>query len=125
MASLIFQPGSTWRKLGYALYSDSLAYREVLNQNPQWTVIESPPAGTTLRNNTNTVGTVGGVSSLSQQSPIVPRPSGETTLNYYPFDTKESYFESLNKYTANALRQVERLNGWSANSIVSDTGVVG
>ncbi len=124
MARLIFQPGSTWRKLGYALYSDSSAYREILDQNPQWTVIENPPIGTALRNKPNTMGSVGGGLALSQQSPIVPRPSGDDTSIYYPFETKDDYFESLNKYTANALKKVEQLNGWSANSVASDTGIV-
>jgi len=111
--------------LGYALYSNSSAYRDVLEQNPQWTVIENPPVGTSLRSNSTSPGLTGGYSGLSQQSPIVPRPSGDTSLNYYPFETKESYFIALNNYTPSALKEVEQLNGWSANSVVSDTGVVG
>jgi hypothetical protein len=125
MANVVFQSGSTWRKLGYALYTDSLAYREVLNQNPQWSVIENPPIGTVLRNNGNTPGSSGGYAGLSQQSPITPRPSGATTLDYFPFDNQAEYLSAALKYSPSALRDVERLNGWSANSVISDTGVQG
>lgn len=122
MAKVFFKAGSTWRKLGYALNSDSLTYREIIENNPQWDVTEYPPVGTELRVKTPVSETNAG---LSQQSPIVSMTSSNNPLAYYPFYSRESYLESALRYSAGALKNVESLNGWSQNSVASDTGLQG
>lgn len=120
MATLSFQPGATWRKLGFVLYSDSLAYREVLEDNPQWDVLNHPPAGAALRSRKSVNSSGPG---LSQQSSVIAPISDAGALLYYPFDNERDYLRSLLKYSPSAMKDVERVNGWSANSIVSDTGI--
>ncbi len=110
----------TWRKLGYGFHSDSLAYREVLNYNPKWSVVELPPPGTVLQEGADTAG-----SGASQQSPIFGRSSGQTSLDFYPFSSEAEYFLSLSSYNRSALREVSRLNGWSLDSSEVVTGQVG
>jgi hypothetical protein len=119
MANLVFQSGSTWRRLGFALYSNSLSYREVLENNPTWSVVKNPPLGTIL-NPGSVTGSVTSV-GLTQQSPVL---SSATTSagDFFPFPSQESYAESLSRYTRLSLRDVERNNGWSAASVHSDTG---
>jgi hypothetical protein len=120
MATLSFQPGATWRKLGFAVYSDSLAYREVLKDNPQWDVLSHPPLGTVLRGKRAQSNAGAG---LSQQPSVISPISGSSSLLYYPFDNLAGYLESLRKYSPSALKSVERVNGWSSNDIISDTGL--
>jgi hypothetical protein len=45
MITVPFQPQFEWRRLGYLFYTDSLKYRDVLDANPQWNVMELPPLG--------------------------------------------------------------------------------
>ena len=47
--SVTFQQQDTWRKLGYLYFTNSLDYRTVLEENPQWKVTELPPIGAQLR----------------------------------------------------------------------------
>jgi len=111
MNTLVFQPGMTWRKLGYGLYSDSMAYREVLDQNPKWSVTELPPVGTVLSSQTTP-----SLSGISQQSSVFGRPTGLSSLEYYPFESEGSYYSALSRYSRNSLAEVERLNGWTMDS---------
>ena len=121
MASLSFQSGSTWRKLGYAIHSNSLSYREVLEDNPQWDVMKHPPIGTRLRSSMSSRASAG----LSQQSSVIGIGSNSDSLVYYPFDNRQDYSLSLVKYTSSSLNDVEKINGWSQNSIVADSGYQG
>lgn len=119
--SVPFQQQHTWRKLGYLYFTDSLEYREVLTQNPQWKVTELPPLGAQLRLSpaVNTVGTPGG---LSQGSFIVGQPTGQNAANIYPYDTPEAYTEALNRYTLQGVIDHETLNGITFDSIPAITG---
>ena len=110
----------TWRKLGYGFYSDSLSYRQVLDNNPRWSVVELPPSGTVLVGGT----TISGAGS-SQQSPVFGRSSGQEVLDFYPFLSEEEYYLSLSSYSRSSLREVSRLNGWSTDSSEVVTGLVG
>jgi hypothetical protein len=118
MASLSFQSGSTWRKLGFALHSNSLAYRDVLEDNPQWNVMSNPPVGTALRTRSSTQVSAG----ASSMSPLIVTSSVGDSLTYFPFDNRSDYVASVAKYTTSALNDVERLNGWSENSSTVDSG---
>jgi len=119
--SVSFQPQFTWRKLGYLYYTNSLDYREVLEQNPQWKVTELPPIGAQLRisSSANTSGTPGG---LTQGSFIFGLPSGQNSADIFPYETRESYTTALNRYTLQGVVDRESLNGITFDSIQAITG---
>lgn len=91
----------TWRKAGFALYSNSLEYRKILDQNLEWSVMETPPPGTVLNKKIS-----------NNYDPA----SNNYDPLFYPFDTSEEYYSSLSRYSTLALAEVERLNGWTASS---------
>jgi hypothetical protein len=119
--SLPFQQEHTWRKLGYLYFTDSLNYREVLNQNPQWKVTELPPVGAQLHivSSENNGGTPGG---LTQGSFIFGLPNGETDREIYPFDTEEQYDIALYRYTLQGVVNRESINGLTFDSEQAITG---
>lgn len=117
--SLPFQQQFTWRKLGYLFYQDSLAYREVLTQNPQWTVTKLPPIGAQIA--VEGVGsTVGG---LSQGNFVFGLPSGSQADEIFPFDTEATYAEALDRYTLQGVVERENLNGITFDSTQAITGL--
>jgi len=120
MKTFPFPPGMDWGKLGFTLYSNSLSYREVLEQNPQWTVTELPPIGAVLE-------VTGGLETgRLQGSPLsFGANSVGVTDAIFPFDTVDSYLSSLNKYSAAALKSVEKVNGLSMVSTPAITGSEG
>lgn len=120
--SVPFQQQDTWRKLGYLYFTNSLDYRVVLEENPQWKVTELPPIGAQLRLNTKNVNhaTPG---SLSQGSFISGSPTGLSSLNYFPFRTEEEYITALNRYTLRGVIDRETLNGITFDSQQALTGV--
>ena len=119
--SVSFQQQDTWRKLGYLYFTNSLDYREVLTQNPQWKVTELPPVGAQLRisPSANTSGTPGG---LTQGSFIFGLSSGATAANIFPYDTEKSYITALNRYTLQGVIDREELNGITFDSTQAITG---
>jgi hypothetical protein len=120
--SLPFQQEHTWRKLGYLYFTDSLNYREVLLQNPQWKVTELPPVGAQLHisPSENSGGTPGG---LTQGSFIFGLPSGSAELEVYPFDSESEYTTALNRYTLQGVVERESINGLTFDSPQAVTGV--
>lgn len=116
--SLPFQQQFTWRKLGYLFFSDSLDYREVLEQNPQWKVTELPPLGAQLRITSGEMTSNG----LSQGNFIFGNPLNGNNLTIYPFDTQKEYVEALVKYSPSAVSQREVINGYTMDSTVISTG---
>jgi hypothetical protein len=119
--SVPFQQSFTWRKLGYLYFTNSLDYREVLEQNPQWKVTELPPLGAQIRLQTssNTSGTPGG---LSQGSFVFGLPTGQSQNTIFPFDNQESYTTALNRYTLQGVIDREEINGISFDSTQAITG---
>lgn len=117
--SLPFQQQLTWRKLGYLFYQDSLAYREVLTQNPQWDVTKLPPVGAQIE--VEGVGaTVGG---LSQGNFVFGLPSGSQADEIFPFDTETAYTEALDRYTLQGVVERETINGITFDSTQAITGL--
>jgi hypothetical protein len=104
----------TWRKLGYAFFSDSSRYREVLKQNPGWNVMENPPIGTTLNKPLETSNTTSG--GLSSQPSVFSFDSENGPQNYYPFPSKQEYFDSVVRYSSASLYVIHKVNGLSIDS---------
>ena len=110
--SLPFQQQFTFRKLGYLYFGDSLSYREVLEQNPQWSVVTLPPIGAELRIR----GTAGSAGTLSQGNFISGLPTGSTEDVIFPYNTQVEYIEALNRYTLQGVVERETLNGVTLDS---------
>jgi hypothetical protein len=120
--SLPFQPQFTWRKLGYLAYTNSTDYRQVLEQNPQWTVWELPPEGAQLRLS-QINGTTSTPGTLSQGSFVTGLTIGESGDAIFPYDTVESYDEALYRYTLQGVVDREDLNGITFDSTQAITGI--
>ena len=122
--SVPFQQQFTWRKLGYLYFTNSLDYRQVLEQNPQWKVTELPPLGAQLRISpaAGTSGTAGG---LSQGSFVFGLPTGQDQVNIFPYETEESYSLSLSRYTLQGVLDRESINGITLDSTQAITGQQG
>jgi len=117
--SIPFQPQFSWRKLGYLYFTDSLSYREVLEQNPQWTVTELPPIGAQQRiTGANSFG-----GTLTQGSFIFGLPSGEQADAIYPYDTEREYLTALNRYTVQGVVERATVNGITLDSEQAITGI--
>lgn len=116
--SLPFQQQFTWRKLGYLFFQDSLSYREILEQNPQWSLVELPPNGAELR----VQGSGGTPGSLTQGNFISGTPTGDQRDLIFPFDTEERYTVALNRYTLQGVVERENLNGITMDSLQAFTG---
>jgi hypothetical protein len=119
VSTFTFGPNFTWRKAGFLFLSNSLAYRDVLNANPEWDITSSPPPGSTLVK-PNSSG-VGGLNMAPITTQSFPSPSPET---YYPFDSRDEYILAVIRYSPSALKSVEKCNGYSSTSsrVLSDLG---
>lgn len=120
--SFPFQQQHTWRKLGYLYFTDSLDYRAVLEENPQWKVTELPPLGAQLRLSP-TDGTTGTTGSLTQGSFIFTGASEAETLDIFPFNSVEEYNDALSRYTLQGVIGRESLNGITFDSSQAVTGL--
>ena len=120
--SVPWQQQHTWRKLGYLYFTNSLEYRQVLEENPQWKATELPPIGAQLRLSpaANTSGTPGG---LTQGSFIFGLPTGENAAEIFPYDTEASYTQALNRYTLQGVVERESINGITFDSTQAITGL--
>jgi hypothetical protein len=118
MISLPFQQQFTWRKLGYLFYTDSLQYRAVLEENPQWSVTELPPIGAQIR-----VPAPQSNSGVNQSSFLFNLPQGGQADAIYPFETQADYEIALNKYTVQGVVLRQSVNGYSFDDLASITGI--
>lgn len=116
--SLPFQQEFTWRKLGYLFFQDSLAYREILEQNPQWEVTTLPPIGAQLE----ITGANNGNGGLTQGTYVSGLVTGSTREDIYPFDSINEYITSLNRYTLQGVINRDSLNGYTLDTPQSITG---
>ena len=119
--SFPFEQQFTWRKLGYLFFEDSLSYREVLEQNPQWEVTKLPPVGAQL----SISGTNGSAGQLTQGNFIFGLGGGgEDEINrIFPFETAAAYDQALNRYTLQGVVNREQINGYNIDSAATITGV--
>jgi hypothetical protein len=116
--TLPFQQQFTWRKLGYLFFEDSLSYREVLEQNPQWSVNKLPPVGAQLQITANG----GNAGSLTQGNFIFGSVTFSEVDRIYPYDNEAEYTVALNRYTLQGVVERESLNGYSIDSDQAITG---
>jgi hypothetical protein len=102
-------------------FTDSLDYRTVLEENPQWTVVELPPIGAQIRVSPSPTssGTPGG---LTQGSFIFGLPAGEESFTIFPYDTEGDYTAALDRYTLQGVVDRESLNGITFDSVQAITG---
>lgn len=115
MNTFVFQPGLTWRKAGYAFFSDSLAYREVINANPIWDITSSPPPGSILYEpDASTTG-------MSRETGLMS--SSQNPEDYFPFNSAEDFNKAFYRYNMQSLLNVERYNGWSLTSTPVLSGI--
>ena len=115
--SLPWQQQFTYRKLGFLFFTDSLSYREVLEQNPQWRVNERPPLGAQLR-----ISSARGISNgLSHGSFVFGLPAADTA-DIFPFGTQKSYVEALVRYSPSAIKDRVVVNGYTLDSEIVTTG---
>ena len=116
--SVPFQPQFTFRKLGYLYFEDSLSYREVLEQNPQWTVTELPPIGAQLLIS----GQNGAAGGLSQGNFIFGAVNVATYDEIFPYETEASYTAALDRYTVQGVVERDTINGITLDSAQAITG---
>lgn len=116
--SVPFQQQFTWRKLGYLYFEDSLSYREVLEQNPQWKVTELPPLGAQLLIS----GQNGTVGTLSQGNFLSGAVNSSVYDDIFPYDTEASYTAALDRYTLQGVVERDSLNGITLDSAQAITG---
>ena len=119
MITVAFQPQFTWRSLGYLFYTDSMKYREVLDNNPQWNVTELPPLGAQLSIQSELSATSGG---LQQSTFVFGLTAGDESDTIFPYDTTQGYQVALDRYTLYSVFFQESLNGYSADSDSAITG---
>jgi hypothetical protein len=121
MNAFPFQQDYTWRKLGFLLYYNSVNYRQVLEENPQWSVIDLPPIGAQMRSDAGTQARSG----LSQASFIYTTGTESSDDGFFPYGSREEYIKSLVRYTPSAINQLTKINGYTADTEEAQTGNTG
>jgi hypothetical protein len=117
MSTVRFQPGVTWAKLGFGVYSDSLSYKAILDENPQWNVLEYPPAGTPISVDSVDFNSGSGGQGISILSAL-----STSEEDYSPYDTKLEYMRALFRYSSTALANASDINGYTIDSKSALTG---
>lgn len=123
MDTFTFGAGLTWRKSGYAFFSDSLAYKEILDANPVWDITISPTPGTLLYKPDSASFSSGGTLSQGSMATDLFSYVEENENSYYPYESSESFENSLLRYNMVSLTNVERYNGWSLTSTPVISGI--
>jgi hypothetical protein len=117
--SITWNPGDTWRKLGYYYYTNSLDYRAVIEQNPQWSVTEEPPVGTVMLLNVNDARVRTGINNSGF---FVNTEDAGVLEAIFPFDYVEEYEAQAMKYNVYALVNYNELNGYTMDTTEALTG---
>ena len=117
--SITWNPGDTWRKLGYYYYTNSLDYRAVIEQNPQWQVTEEPPVGAVLLLNVNSERVR---TSTNNPGFFVDTTDAGVLETVFPFDSVAEYEAQATKYSVYSLVNYNELNGYTMDTEVALTG---
>jgi hypothetical protein len=111
--TVTWNPGDTWRKLGYYYYTDSLDYRTVLEQNPQWNVITEPPTGAVLILNVDNTRTAG----TTTNSGFFPQvQDGYIDQFIFPFESQTDYDAQASKYNLYGILNYNECNGYTQDT---------
>lgn len=128
----VWREGDTWRKLGFLYYRNSQEYRSVLQLNPSYDIRYIPAPGTEVV----ATGLLSGKNGLSESSLAttglleqadstinLTSNSGEaqnfptsTEQSIFPWDSFAGYSDRLGEYTAAALLNQSRVNGYGLDS---------
>ena len=117
--AITWSPGDTWRKLGYYYYTNSLDYRAVIEQYPQWDVLTEPPVGAVM------VLDVEDSRQLSRttNSGFFPQlPDAYTQEFIFPFDTQKEYNDQAAKYSLYSILNYNECNGYTQDTPEAETG---
>jgi hypothetical protein len=117
--SITWNPGDTWRKLGYFYYSNSLDFRAVIEQNPQWSVTEEPPVGAVLVLNVNEARVK---AATNNSGFFVETVDAGVLEEIFPFDSVPAYEERAVKYNLYGLLNYNELNGYTMDTTEAVTG---
>lgn len=117
--SVTWNPGDTWRKLGYFYYTNSLDYRSVIEQNRQWSVTEEPPVGSVMLLNVNDARVR---SSLNNPGFFVNTEDAGVLETIFPFDTVAEYEAQVVKYSVYSILNYNELNGYTMDTQEALTG---
>ena len=117
--SITWNPGDTWRKLGYYYYTNSLDYRAVIEQNPQWDVITEPPTGAVFVLDVEDSRQLSGTTN----SGFFPQlPDAYVQESIFPFNTITEYEDQAAKYSLYSLLNYNELNGYTQDTDQAATG---
>lgn len=89
----IWGSGDTWHRVAFLQYGDETRYREILNANPNFTIIDTPQQGETI-----TVPSIGTDSLFGNDSL-----SDRTDRYYFPWVNPSDYYDRLLEYNGVAL----------------------
>ena len=117
--TITWNPGDTWRKLGYLYYTDSLQYRAVLEQNPQWSVMTEPPIGASLLLDVNEARQL---SATGNPGFFVDTPDVNMQEMVFPFEYPEQYYAQAAKYSLYSIVNYNECNGYTMDTPEALTG---
>ena len=117
--SITWNPGDTWRKLGYFYYTNSLDFRSVIEQNPQWSVTEEPPVGVVLSLDVNSQRVL---SSTNNSDFFVNTENAGVLERIFPFDSLAEYDAQASKYNLYSLVNYNEVNGYTQDTPEALTG---
>lgn len=117
--SITWNPGDTWRKLGYLYYTNSLDFRSVIEQNPQWRVTEEPPVGAVLSLNVNEARVRAGTNNSGF---FADTENAGVLETIFPFDSLAEYDAQAAKYSLYSLVNYNELNGYTQDTQEALTG---
>jgi hypothetical protein len=117
--SITWNPGDTWRKLGYFYYTNSLDFRSVIEQNPQWSVTEEPPVGVVLSLDVNSQRVL---SSTNNSDFFVNTENAGVLERIFPFDSLAEYDTQASKYSLYSLVNYNEVNGYTQDTPEALTG---
>lgn len=120
----------TWRKLGYLYYNDSREFRRVIDINQSFDIRTEPAQGVEIytsfdgvsksastNNGTASQGTLSQADiALDLRNPTNTTNLSETSVAIWPWDSYSGYVNRLAQYSAPALLDRDRVNGFSLDS---------
>jgi hypothetical protein len=115
----IWQEGDSWSKVAYLETFDSRNFRKILKLNPSFDIRTYPAPGVPILVSQSGVGSKG-VGTINQLDLTLDLRRSNSNSNLrdsiYPWETLSEFTSRLTEYTAAALLQSDRTNGFSLDS---------